>query len=61
MPTRLNNLSFYILNFPEEIPKKKQKEVIELLDPSKNRDPEWHEAMINDNIDILEMSFMGYL
>jgi hypothetical protein len=33
-----------------------QDEIIEILDQAKARDPEWHEAMVNANIDIVEMS-----
>jgi hypothetical protein len=32
-------------------------EIIEILDKTKARDPEWHEAMVNTNIDIFEMSY----
>jgi hypothetical protein len=43
------------LNFPEENPKQlDQDEIIEILDQSKARYPEWHEAMVNANIDIFE-------
>jgi hypothetical protein len=42
--------------FPEEKPKQlDQDEIIEILDQSKA--PEWHEAMVNANIDIFEMSY----
>jgi hypothetical protein len=33
-----------------------QDEIIQILDQAKARDPEWHEAMVNANIDIFEMS-----
>jgi hypothetical protein len=33
-----------------------QHEIIEILDQAKDVDPEWHEAMVNANIDIFEMS-----
>jgi hypothetical protein len=40
---------------PEENPKQlNQDEIIEFLDQAKAWDPEWHEAMINDNSDIFE-------
>jgi hypothetical protein len=46
------------LYFPEEIPKKlDQDEIIEILDQAKAMDPEWHEAMVDANIDIFEMSY----
>jgi hypothetical protein len=46
------------LYFPEENPKQiDQDEIIEILDQAKAGDPEWHEAMVNANIDIFEMSY----
>jgi hypothetical protein len=49
----LNDLSRYLLYFPEENPKKfDQDEIIEILDQSKA--PECHEAMVNAYIDIFE-------
>jgi hypothetical protein len=57
---RLNDLNHYLLYFPEENPKQlDQDEIIEILDQAKDRDPEWHEAMVNANIDIFEMSYEG--
>jgi hypothetical protein len=54
---RLNDLNRYLLYFPEENPKQlDQDEIIEILDQAKAWDPEWHEAMVNANIDIFEMS-----
>jgi hypothetical protein len=54
---RLNDLNLYRLHFPEENPKQlDQDKIIEILDQAKARDPEWHEAMVNVNIDIFEMS-----
>jgi hypothetical protein len=54
----LNNLKRYLLHFPEENPKQLDKyEIIEILDQSKAKDLEWHESMVNDNIDIFEMSY----
>jgi hypothetical protein len=44
---RLNDLNRYLLYFPEENPKQ--------LDQAKA--PEWHEAMVNANIDIFEMTY----
>jgi hypothetical protein len=42
------------LYFPEEIPKQlDQDEIIEILDQAKAVDPDWYEAMMNANIDIL--------
>jgi hypothetical protein len=41
------------LYFTEENPKQlDQDEIIEILDQVKIMDPEWHEAMVNANIDI---------
>jgi hypothetical protein len=34
-----------------------QDEIIEILDQVKARNPEWHEAMVNANIDIFEMTY----
>jgi hypothetical protein len=53
---RLNDLNRYLLYFSEENPKQlDQDEIIEILDQAKARNPEWHEAMVNANIDIFEM------
>jgi hypothetical protein len=53
---RFNDLNHYLLYFPEETPKHlDQDEIIEILDQAKAWDPEWHEAMVNANIDIIEM------
>jgi hypothetical protein len=55
---RLNDLNRYLLYFPEENPKQlDQDEIIEILDQAKAWDPEWHEAMVNANIDIFEMTY----
>jgi tetratricopeptide (TPR) repeat protein len=55
---RLNDLNRYLLYFPEEYSKQlDQDEIIEILDQAKARDPEWHEAMLNANIDIFEMTY----
>jgi hypothetical protein len=52
----LNDLNGYLLYFPEENTKQlDQDEIIEILDQAKA--PEWHEAMVNANIDIFEMSY----
>jgi hypothetical protein len=54
---RLNDLNRYLLYFPEENHKQlDQDEIIEILDQDNAGDPEWHEAMVNANIDIFEMS-----
>jgi hypothetical protein len=46
------------LYFPEENSKQlDQDEIIEILDQAKTWDPEWHEEMVNANIDIFEMSY----
>jgi hypothetical protein len=44
---RLNDLNRYLLYFPEENPKQ--------LDQDEAWDPEWHEAMVNANIDIFDI------
>jgi hypothetical protein len=52
----LNDLNRYLLYFPEDNPKQlDQDEIIEILDQAKT--PEWHEVMVNANIDIFEMSY----
>jgi hypothetical protein len=52
----LNDLNRYLLYFPEENPKQlDQHEIIGIFDQAKA--PEWHEAMVNSNIDIFEMSY----
>jgi hypothetical protein len=44
------------LYFPEEKPKHlDQDEMIEILDQTKSRNPEWHEAMVNVNTEILNV------
>jgi hypothetical protein len=53
---RVNDLNRYLFYFPEENPKQlDQDEIIEILDQHKA--PEWHEAMVNANIDSFEMSY----
>jgi hypothetical protein len=55
---RLNDLNRYLLYLLEENPKQlDQDEIIEMLDQAKDWDPEWHEAMVNENIDIFEISY----
>jgi hypothetical protein len=55
---RLNDLNRYLSYFPEEDPKHlDQDEIIEILDQVKAWYPEWHEAMVNANIEIFEMSY----
>jgi hypothetical protein len=59
---RLNDLNLYLLYFPEDNPKQlDQVEIIEILDQAKALDPEWHESMVNANIDIFEMSYEEYV
>jgi hypothetical protein len=54
---RLNDLNCYLLYFPEENSKNlDQDEIIEIIDQVKALDPVWHQAMVNANIDIFEMS-----
>jgi hypothetical protein len=51
----LNDLNRYLLYFPEENSKQwDQDEIIRLL--GQDKDPKCHEAMVNANIDIFEMS-----
>jgi hypothetical protein len=53
-----NELNRYLLYFPEEHPKQlDQDEIIEILDQAKTGYPEWHEAMVNANIDIFEIFY----
>jgi hypothetical protein len=53
---RLNDLNRYLLYFPEENPKQlDQDEIIDNLDQAKAA--EWHETMVNANIDIFEMTY----
>jgi hypothetical protein len=55
---RLNDLNRYLLYFPEENLKQlDQDEIIEILDQVKAWDPEWHEALVKSNIDIIEMTY----
>jgi hypothetical protein len=50
---RLNDLNRYLLYFSERNPKQlDQYVIIEILGQAKG--PEWHEAMVNANIDIYE-------
>jgi hypothetical protein len=54
---RLSDLNRYQLYFPEENPKQSdQDKIIEILDQAKTMDLEWHEAMVNTNIEIFDMS-----
>jgi hypothetical protein len=49
---RLNDLNRYLLYFSGEKSKQlDQDEIIEILHQAKAWDPEWHEAMLNVNID----------
>jgi hypothetical protein len=53
---RLNDLNNYLLYFPEENSKQlDQDEIIGILDQAKA--PEWHEEMVNTNIDNFEISY----
>jgi hypothetical protein len=53
---RLNDLNRHLFYFPEDNPKQSdQDEIIEILDQAKTWNPEWHEAMVNVNIDIFEI------
>jgi aspartate carbamoyltransferase regulatory subunit len=52
----LNDLNRCLLHFTEENPNQlDQDEIIEILDQAKA--PEWHEAMVNANIDIFALSY----
>jgi hypothetical protein len=56
MLTYLNRFLFY---FPEEHHKQlDQDEIIEISDQDKGLDPEWHEEIVNANIDIIEISYL---
>jgi hypothetical protein len=60
---RFDNLNRYLLYFAEEHPKQlDQDQIIEILDQAKASDPkalnpEWHEVMVNVNIDVFEISY----
>jgi hypothetical protein len=55
---RMNDLNRFLLYFADENPEKlDQDEIIENLDQAKACNPEWHEAMVNANNDIFEMSY----
>jgi hypothetical protein len=50
------------LYFPEEKPLQlDQDEIIEILDQARVRNLEWHEAMVNTNIDNFEMSYEEFV
>jgi hypothetical protein len=52
---RFNDINPYLLYFTEENPKQlDQDEIIEIFDQAKDRNPEWHESMVNTNIEIFE-------
>jgi hypothetical protein len=54
---RMNDLHRYLFYFPEENTKQlDQDEIIETFNQAKA--PEWHEVMMNANIDIFEMSYV---
>jgi hypothetical protein len=58
----LNEINRYLLYFPEENSKQfDQDGIIEILDQAKAVDPEWHEDMVNANIDIFETSHEEYV
>jgi hypothetical protein len=51
---RLNDFKLYLLYFLEENPKQlDQDEIIKILDHAKA--PEWHEAMVNANMEIFQL------
>jgi hypothetical protein len=54
---RLNDLDHFLLYLPENSKQLDQDEIIESLDQAKTWSPEWHEAMVNSNIDIFEMTY----
>jgi hypothetical protein len=55
---RLNDLNRYLFYFPEENPNQlDQDEIIEIMDQAKAWDPDWHESMVNANIDIFGMTY----
>jgi hypothetical protein len=54
---RLNELNNYLLYFLEENPKElDQDEIIEILDQANSTVPDWHGAVVDANIDFLEMT-----
>jgi hypothetical protein len=54
----LNDLNHYLFYFLEENPKQlDQDEIIEILDQAKAGYPEYHESMVDANIDIFAMSY----
>jgi hypothetical protein len=58
----LNHLNRYLLYFSEENSKQlDQDEIIEILGQTIANYPEWHEAMVNSNIDIFEMAYEEYV
>jgi hypothetical protein len=55
---QLNDLNRYLMYFPEENPKQLDKdEIIDILDQAKARNPELHDAIVNESIEIFEMSY----
>jgi hypothetical protein len=55
---RLDGLKHYLLYFSQQNTKQlDQDEIIEILDQAKARYHEWHELMVNANIDIFEVSY----
>jgi hypothetical protein len=59
---RLNDINHYLLYFPvDNLKQLDQDEIIEILDQAKAMDPEWHEAMVNANIEIFEMTYEEYV
>jgi hypothetical protein len=52
---KFNDLNCYHLYFPEEYPK--QLDQVEMIKKYQAKAPEWHEAIIDANIDMLEMRY----
>jgi hypothetical protein len=55
----LHELNRYLSYFPKETPKQLDEDETNYwnLNQVNARDPAWHEAMVNANIDIFEMSY----
>jgi hypothetical protein len=53
----MTSTATFCIFFEENAMKLDQDEIIEILDQAKAWDPEWHEAKVNANIDIFDMSY----
>jgi hypothetical protein len=57
----LKNINCYLCSFLKKPKQLDQDEIIEIIDQTKALYPERHEAMVNSNIDIFEMSYEEYV